>query len=54
MKKMMITMAAAFLAMGAVAERHNILLLIGDDIGLDSLPFSNDDPSASFPPIPTL
>ncbi len=35
-------------------QRNNILLIIGDDIGLDSLHLSNDDPAASFPPIPML
>jgi len=37
-----------------VQAQHNILLIIGDDIGLDSLHISNDDPTASFPPVPTI
>ena len=38
----------------AMAQQNNILLLIGDDIGLDSLPISNSSTNASYPPIPTL
>ena len=35
-------------------SRRNILLIIGDDIGIDSLALYNDDPSATFPPTPAL
>ena len=38
----------------AVAQENNILLIIGDDIGLDSLHISNTSTNASYPPIPAL
>lgn len=33
---------------------RNILLIIADDYGLDSHPFYNDDPSATFAPTPNI
>jgi arylsulfatase A-like enzyme len=38
----------------AGAQQHNILLIIGDDIGLDSLHISNTSTNASYPPIPNI
>ncbi|VGO15681.1 Arylsulfatase [Pontiella desulfatans] len=52
MKRILIALLLCHAA--AQAQQNNILLIIGDDIGLDSLHISNDDPTASFPPIPTL
>jgi arylsulfatase A-like enzyme len=52
--KRWIAAGMVFVGLAAQAQQNNILLIIGDDIGLDSLPISNDDPTASFPPIPTL
>lgn len=45
---------SVFLGMAVHGQQNNILLLIGDDIGLDSLHISNTDTNASFPPIPVL
>ncbi len=36
------------------AQQNNILLIIGDDIGLDSLHISNTSTNASYPPIPAI
>lgn len=36
------------------AAPRNVLLIIADDIGIDSLHLYNDDPAASFPPIPNI
>ena len=36
------------------APRRNLLLIVGDDIGIDSLALFNDDAGATFPPTPTL
>ena len=36
------------------ADTPNILLIILDDIGIDSLEQWNDDPTASFPPTPNI
>jgi arylsulfatase A-like enzyme len=38
----------------AAATRPNILLVIADDLGADSLALFNTNPAASFPPTPTL
>jgi len=50
------TVAAAIVWVGAsvsdALSRHNILLVIGDDIGIDSLTLFNNDSRASFPPTP--
>lgn len=36
------------------ANSKNILLVIADDVGTDSLALFNSDPNASFPPTPTI
>ncbi len=43
-----------FLCLATHAQQNNILLIIGDDIGLDSLHISNTDTNATYPPIPTI
>jgi arylsulfatase A-like enzyme len=47
-------MVAMCVGMEATAQQHNILLIIGDDIGLDSLDISNTSTNASYPPIPAI
>ncbi|WP_372808858.1 sulfatase-like hydrolase/transferase [Pontiella sp.] len=42
------------LTLAASAAQRNILVIIADDIGLDSLSRWNSDASASFPPVPTI
>ena len=44
----------AFVATATAVPSRNVLLIIADDVGIDSLALFNDDPSASFPPTPTL
>ena len=53
MKKQIIT-AAALLAVTVQAQPGSVLLIIADDLGIDSLAGFNDDPGASFPPTPTI
>ena len=55
-KKLLLIISAFFvsLCMSAQAVQRNILLLIGDDIGIDGLHFSNTNSSTVFPPIPTI
>lgn len=56
MRKMrwMAGIAMVWVGMAALAQQHNVLLIIGDDIGLDSLHISNTNTNASYPPIPTI
>jgi arylsulfatase A-like enzyme len=54
MMKALILAVTALLCAGSGAQTNNLLLIIADDIGLDSLRFSNDDPAASYPPIPAI
>lgn len=44
----------ALTATSLAAPARNILLIIADDYGLDSRPFHNDDPSATFAPTPNI
>ncbi|MDF7824959.1 sulfatase-like hydrolase/transferase [Pontiellaceae bacterium B12227] len=50
----LVAAAISFLTMAGSAAQRNILVIIADDIGLDSLSHWNSDASASFPPVPTL
>lgn len=54
MKRLGFTAVASLLCLAAQAQQNNILLIIGDDIGLDSLHISNTEPNATYPPIPTI
>lgn len=42
------------LSMSVQAQQTNVLLIIADDLGIESLTGFNDDPGASFPPTPTI
>ena len=52
--KRWIILGTAMLAMAVSAQQTNVLLIIADDLGIDSLAAFNDDPSASLPPTPTI
>ncbi|MCF7848253.1 MAG: sulfatase-like hydrolase/transferase, partial [Kiritimatiellales bacterium] len=43
-----------FSSVSKAVPQRNILLFIGDDIGIDSLALHNDHVDATFPPTPTL
>lgn len=49
-----ITIIAICLNLAAFARQTNVLLIIADDLGIESLAAFNDDPSASLPPTPTI
>jgi arylsulfatase A-like enzyme len=42
------------MATATAVPPRNLLLIIADDVGIDSLALFNDDAGASFPPTPTL
>jgi predicted outer membrane repeat protein len=42
------------MTMATTATQRNILVIIADDIGLDSLSRWNSDADASYPPVPTI
>ncbi len=44
----------AWAFMASAQAQRNILLIIADDIGIESLDLYNNDPGASLPPTPTL
>jgi len=54
MKTPWLITAVSLLCLTVQAQQNNILLIIGDDIGLDSLHISNTDTNATYPPIPTI
>ncbi|MDF7824999.1 sulfatase-like hydrolase/transferase [Pontiellaceae bacterium B12227] len=54
MKVKYIVLVTAFLCLGASAQQTNVLLIIADDLGIDSLAAFNNDPTASLPPTPTI
>ncbi len=54
MKLKCTAIATAFLCLAIQAQQTNVLLIIADDLGIDSLAAFNDDPSASLPPTPTI
>jgi arylsulfatase B len=53
MKKWFILVITS-LGLTVQAQQTNVLLIIADDVGIDSLASFNDDPSASLPPTPTI
>jgi arylsulfatase A-like enzyme len=54
MKMNWIVVAATFLCFGVQAQQTNVLLIIADDLGIDSLAAFNDDPAASLWKTPTI
>lgn len=54
MKVKWITTAAVCMCWMVQAQQTSVLLIIADDLGIDSLAAFNDDPSASLPPTPTI
>ena len=52
------TFYQTFLAIGlvatAVAQQRNVLLIIADDLGTDSLALYNSSPGAALPPTPNI
>ena len=54
MKWKSIAIAVVTISLAASAQTNNVLLVIADDLGIDSLAAFNDDPSASLPPTPTI
>ncbi len=54
MKLKWIITATILLSLAAQAQQTNVLLIIADDLGIDSLAAFNDDPLASLPPTPMI
>ncbi len=54
--KMLPILCVAWSLLSSLAEtaQTNVLLIIADDLGIESLSAFNDDPSASLPPTPTI
>ena len=48
MKKRWIMSVAVCVGLVAQAQQTNVLLIIADDLGIESLSGFNDDPTASF------
>lgn len=54
MKKILAILGVGFCALFTQAQQTNVLFIIADDLGIDSLSAYNTDPAALQPPTPTL
>ncbi len=54
MKLRWIFIAALLCCVSVQAQQTNVLLIIADDLGIDSLAAFNNNANASFPPTPTI
>ena len=52
--KAWVVLGMLFAVLSAGGQQNNVLLIIADDLGIDSLSAFNDDLSASLPPTPTI